>query len=361
MTLRIATLLLISATAVALAGSFFAFATDDFADQPRLEIIHAGAARIVFRDGKHVAVFTDAEVAYGELKLFAEQIKHDSSQRTVNLSGEVRLRSPEYSLNTRRCSINLATGFITADDAVELISPREGLTVRGKCGSIWVEPATHRVLKVALAGDIAAEWDKGITLWGGSLNADFARQRHAIEGDFTAAVDAALLPTPLSELSGEGLMLSGNSLSLQANEGTPQMLSLSASAVDVKGDKIGLYSPELKARLAFPSVGEGEVQDGMLHLSGSKADPASGWILDDKGKRTSFSAQYVEKAMGARELVLKSGVLIASPDFSLRADSVSIAQQDQSFRVYIPERFRVVISPEVFRKRSFEAAGSEGS
>jgi hypothetical protein len=349
---------LIAAATAALTVHLPAFAADS---PPSLHIVHAATARIVFREGKHIARFTDAELAYGDLKLFAEQIEHDSSQRTVDLTGGVLVQSPEYSLNAQKCSMNLATGHITADGAIELVNVPEGVTIRGEHGSVRVEPATHRVLKVELAGNISAEWDKGVMLQGSMLESDFNLRIHKMAGDFTAVVDTRLLPPPLSGLSGGGLTLTGNSLILQAEEGAPQMLSLSATAVEVNGDKLGLYGPEFKARLALAADREVTAKDGMLQLSGSEGDPASGWILDEEGRQTSFSALHVEKAMGTAELILKSSVLVASPDFSLHADSVSIAQKGQSFSVSIPERFRIAISPEVFRNRSQEAGSSDGS
>jgi hypothetical protein len=222
-----------------------------------------------------------------------------------------------------------------------------------------VEPANHRLLKVELTANITAEWDRGIVLQGDALEADFLQRRHAVLGDFTAAIDAALLPIPLKELSGDGLALAGSGLVLQEEEERPPMLALSASAVKVEGERLGLSGSELTARFTLVANREDAAEEGMFHLSGPAASPASGWFRDEQGKRTSFSARDVEKPRGARQLLLRREVTIANPDFSLYADAVSIVQENRGVHVSIPERFRVVISPALFRRRDSGAGGSD--
>lgn len=327
--------------------------------QPRLEITRAATARIVFREGQHVALFTRAELAYGELTLMAESIEHNSAERTVTLSGAVRLRAPEYALNTVNCSVDLASGHVVADGDFELVNITEGVTLKADRGSFWAEPTDNRVLRAELAGNITAQWDEGITLQGGLLESDFEQRVHALTGDFTATINPALLPPPLDRLSGGVLSLTGRDLAVQLEEGIPQVFHLAANAVRIDGERLGLCGTDLKARLALTAEGKPLAEDGMLRLSGSASEPASGWLLNEQGERVSFSAQSVEKAAGANELILKDNVQVTGLDFCLYAQEVSVFQEDQGVRVTIPQRFRVVISPEVFQIRNSVSDSSE--
>ena len=113
--------------------------------QPRLEIVRAATARRVFREGQHMALFTEAELAYCELTLIAESIEHNSAERTVALSGAVQLRTPDYSLNTVKCFVDLATGHVLADSGLELVNTTEGVTLKADRGSFWADPRDYRV------------------------------------------------------------------------------------------------------------------------------------------------------------------------------------------------------------------------
>ncbi len=327
--------------------------------QPRLEITRAATARIVFREGQHVALFTGAELAYGELTLMAERIEHKSAERTVTLSGAVQLRTPEYALNTVKCSVDLVTGHVVADGGLELVNITEGVTLKADRGSFRAEPTNYRVLRAELTGNITAQWDEGVILQGGLLESDFEQRVHALTGDFTATISPALLPPPLDKLSGGQLGLIGRDLAVRLEEGMPQVFHLAASAVRIDGERLGLYGPDLKARLALTAEGRPLAENGMLCLSGSAGEPASGWLLDEQGERVSFSAQSVEKAAGTNELILKDNVQVTGLDFCLYAQAVSVFQEDQGVRVTIPQRFRVVISPEVFQIRNSVSDSSE--
>jgi len=349
--LRVHILCLAIATALTLPTAYPSADTGS-GPQPRLEIVRAATARIVFREGQHMALFTGAELAYGELTLIAERIEHNSLEQTVTLSGAARLHTPEYTLNTAECSVDLATGHVSADSGLELINSAEGVTLTAERGSFWAEPAGNRVLRAELAGGIIAQWDKGITLQGGLLESDFVRREHFLAGDFTGTVSPALLPPPLSKLSGGELILAGRDLTARLEEGMPERFHVAASAVRIDGEKLGLCGPDLKARLTLADDGEPLAENGMLRLSGPAGEPVSGWLLDEQGERVSFSAQSIEKAAGSNELVLKKDVLVTGPDFSLRAQAVSVFQEEQGFRVTIPQRFRVVISPKALQMRS---------
>lgn len=348
MRLRIPTSCLAIAAALALPMAHPSANTDD-EPQPRLEIVRAATARIVFREGQHVALFTGAELAYGELTLIAESIEHNSAERTVALSGAVQLRAPDYSLNTVKCFVDLATGYVLADSGLELVNTTEGVTLKADRGSFWAEPKGNRALRAELAGNVAAQWDEGITLQGAFLESDFEQRVHALTGDFTATVSPALLPPPLDKLSGGELRLAGRDLTVRLEEGMPQLFHLATSTVRIDGENLGLSGPDLKARLTLADEGELLAENGMLRLSGSASEPVSGWLLDEQGERVSFSAQSAEKAAGSNELVLKNDVLVAGSDFCLRAQAVSVFREEQGFRVTIPQRFRVVIPPEVFQ------------
>jgi len=348
---RILTSCLAIAAALALPMAHPSADTND-ERQPRLEIVRAATARIVFREGQHVALFTGAELAYGELTLIAESIEHNSAERTVALSGAVHLHTPDYSLSTAKCFVDLATGHVLADSGFELVNATEGVRLEADRGSLWAEPRDNRVLRAELTGNVAAQWDEGITLRGGFLESDFEQRQHALTGDFTATVRPTLLPPPLDELSGGELSLTGRDLTVRLEEGIPQVFHLAASAVRIDGESLGLSGLDLKARLTVADEGELLAENGMLRLSGSASEPVSGWLLDEQGERVSFSAQSVEKAAGVNELVLKSDVRVVGPDYILRAHAVSVFQEEQGFRVTIPQRFRVVISPEVFQIRN---------
>jgi len=324
-------------------------ADTDNESQSRLEIIRAATARIAFCEGRHVALFTGAELSYGELTLVADSIEHNSAERTVALSGAVCLRTPDYSLNTEECFVDLSTGRVTADRGLELANVTKGVTLKADRGGFWAEPKGNRVLRAELSGGVTARWDGGVTLQGGLLEADFEEQVHILTGDFTATVGVSLLPPPINELAGSELSLTGRDLTVRLEEGMPQVFHLAASAVRIGGEGLGLSGPDLIARLALSDGDEPLAESGMLHLSGSSSEPVSGWLVDKQGERLSFSAQSVEKAAGTGELILKNDVRVAGPDFSLHAQAVSVIQEEQEFRVTIPQRFRVVISPDVFQ------------
>ena len=318
----------------------------------RIEIVRAATARIVFSEGQHLALFTGAELAYGELTLAADSIEHNSAKRTVALAGTVRLQTPEYSLDTAECFVELATGRVTAEGGLELANTAEGVTLKADRGSFWAVSTGDRVLRAKLSGNVSAGWDEGITLHGSILETDFELRTHTIAGGFTGTVSPVLLPPPLDSLSGDEMNLSGRDLTIRQEEGMPQIIHLAASAVRISGESLGFSGPDLRARLALTDESEMLAENGMVHLSGPPSEPVSGWFLDWQGERLSFSAQSVEKSADASELMLKNDVQVTGPDFSLHAQTVSVLQEEQGFRVTIPQRFRVVISPEVFQSGS---------
>ncbi len=321
--------------------------------QPRrLDIVHSASAHIVLAEGRELAVFTDADLAYEELSLHADRVEYDSGTETVVLSGNVDLAGPDYGLTAPACTIALREGLVSAADGVSLTVVREGVTASAQRGDLEWEPATYQPLRATLAGEVSAEWKQGVTLQGQEMSFDFTGHHCSVTAGFTAFLPSSLLSESLRRLMGEGLQLAGENLFVQIEQGESRRMLLTANLVEVTGAGAGVRGSNLTANFALDDDDETALEQGFFSLTGSSEDPVIGWYHDERGTRMDFSAQGLTKPFGCAELTMGNNVRIVGDNFVLCAKRVLVAPAGEGVRVRIPERFRAEISPEVFRAES---------
>ena len=314
-----------------------------------VEIIHAATAKVVFTENGQQGVFSEAELAYGEMRLSASSITFDSLSQMVTLEGDVRLSGPDFTLEAPKCDANLLSGVLRADAGIKLDNSAQGVSASAVLGTMTLDMETLQPRSAELSGDVKASWQEGLELAGASLYYDFREELCTLDQGFTAIIKAGLQSEQASALTGGDISISGDRAFLKTEGEKPRRLLLTASAIKLSALRLGIAGDSLASNLTVEKGAATGIEQALFSVRGTDTSPVSGWLLDSDGNRISFSAQSVDKRIGTSELVLSGNVDVSSPDFSLSAQTVVAVPEGDGVRVTIPERFRVDLAQELFQ------------
>jgi lipopolysaccharide export system protein LptA len=323
-----------------------------------IEVIYAATAEVTFTQGSQHGVLTGAELVYGDMRLKAATIEFDSQGEVVDLSGDVSLVSPEMELTAPRCRAELSAGVITAPEGITLTNKVQHVTASGNNGKVLLDNATFEPVSAELTGNAQVRWEEGLQLDGQQMQYSFADRLCSLTDGFIATVASSLLSSSFAGVAGGGLTMTGSKAYVKVEEGDVRRLLLTALEVQVSSPRMAIAGPNLAANLSAAKDQNASLEQALFMVTGTPGLPVSGWLLDSTGSCINFSALSLVKQIGSTELLLSGNVEISSNDFSLKADSVVATPEGDGVRINVPQRFRVNMSPELF-KQDEGAAGQQ--